>query len=331
MIKMGIISFAHLHAFSYADCLKRNPNIEFTAFFDEDGKRASEMSAKFDVPACSTLEGLFGKEIHAAIVTSVNCEHISHVKACADRGVHVLCEKPIATTMAQADEMVRHCKSKGVELQTAFPCRYFSAARAMKRAVAAGSIGRVIAASCTNRGKNPGGWFVDKAMSGGGAVIDHTVHVVDLLRWILDDEVRSVYAEVGALFSESETEDAGLLSMEFKSGVFATLDTSWSRPAKAYPFWGDVDIRLVGTDGAIDFSGFNQKIELYCERHGAEWSYFGDDIDYWMIDDFASAIEKKQPVAISGYDGAKALEVALAAYRSAESGKTVKLPLKTGV
>ena len=332
MIRIGIISFAHLHAFSYADCLKRNPNTEFVGFFDDDRKRVSEMSGKFGVPACLSLEELFVKGIDAAVVTSANCEHIRYVKACADRGVHVLCEKPIATTMVDANEMIRYCQSKKVKLQTVFPCRYFSAARAMKSSVTAGSIGKVIAASCTNRGKNPGGWFVDKAMAGGGAVIDHTVHVVDLLRWILEDELKSIYAETGTLFSDGDTEDTGLLSMEFKSGVFATLDTSWSRPAKAYPFWGDVEVRLVGTNGEIDFSGFNQKIELYCERHGtAEWSYFGDDIDYWMIDDFASAVEKDLPVSTTGLDGAKALEAALAAYKSAASGKTVKLPLKMRV
>ena len=329
MIRMGLISFAHLHALSYADCLKRNPDIDFVAFFDEDKRRATEMASKFEVPASASLQQLLRKKIHGVIVTSPTAEHAKHVKAAADAGVHVLCEKPIAITMKDAEEEIRYCEKKNVKLQVAFPCRFFPAARSMKKVVAAGGIGKVIAASCTNRGKNPGGWFVDRRIAGGGAVIDHTVHVVDLLRWILQDEVKKVYAETGTFFSDIKVEDAGLLTMEFASGVFASLDTSWSRPAKAYPIWGDMDIRLIGTEGTADLIGFNQKIEIYRNRSdAAEWLYFGEDIDYWMIDDFASAVEKDARVSTTGRDGAKALEVALAAYKSAKNNKVVKLPLK---
>jgi len=329
VIRMGLISFAHMHALSYADCLKRNPDIDFVAFFDEDKKRAADMSSKFEVPASASLQGLLAKKIDGVIVTSPNTEHAAHVKAAADAGVHILCEKPIAVSMKDAEEEIRYCEKKKVKFQVAFPCRYFPAARSIKKVVAEGRIGKVMAACCTNRGKNPGGWFVDRAVAGGGAVIDHTVHVVDLLRWILQDEVSKVYAETGTFFSDVDVEDAGLLTMEFASGVFATLDTSWSRPVKAYPIWGDMNIRLVGTEGTADLVGFNQKIEIYRNQsEAAEWSYFGENIDYWMIDDFASAVEKDAPVSTTGRDGARSLEVALAAYKSAKSNKVVRLPIK---
>jgi predicted dehydrogenase len=329
---MGLISFAHIHALSYADCLKRNPDVEFVAFFDDDGKRADEMSRKYGVPACGTLEALFAKKIDAVVVASPNAEHLKHVKAAADANVHVLCEKPIAVSLAEAREAIRYCEKKKVKLQAAFPCRYFPGARSIKELVDEGRIGKVIAASCSNRGKNPGGWFVDKAVAGGGAVIDHTVHVVDLLRWILDDEVKNVYAETGTFFSRLDVEDGGLLFMEFKSGIFASLDTSWSHPTKAYPIWGDLNIRLIGTAGTIDFVGFNQKMEIYRnESDASEWNYFGEDIDYWMIDDFASAVEKDTPVWTTGRDGAKALEVALAAYKSTKNHRVVSLPRKRGI
>jgi UDP-N-acetylglucosamine 3-dehydrogenase len=121
--------------------------------------------------------------------------------------------------------------------------------------VRGGALGRVLAVSGTNRGKIPGGWFLDPELAG-GAVMDHTVHLADLLRWMLDVEVNSVYAEVDSFFGAGETDDAAILTLEleggsFADGAFATIDPSWSR-GEGYPTWGDVIFRISGTSGVLD-------------------------------------------------------------------------------
>ena len=245
----------------------------------------------------------------------------------AERGRHVLCEKPIARTVDEARRMVAACDDGRVILGTAFPCRFIPAAREIKRMLDSGRLGPIRAIRGTNHGYMPGGWFVDLERSGGGAVIDHTVHVADLMRWYLGRDACEVYAEVDTLFYDMKADDTGMLSIAFDGGAFATLDTSWSRP-KAFPTWGDVTMKLVFDGGTVEMDAFNQKVDFYSNASGkGHWAYFGDDIDYGLVANFAAAIRGEEPISATGRDGLKALEIALGAYASARVGAPVALPL----
>src|SRR5205085_9251107 len=129
-------------------------------------------------------------------------------------GRHVLCEKPLATTLEDGQEMISACREAGVQLMTAFPCRFSPAMVRLKATLDTGKIGDVIAIRGTNRGRCPFDWFVNLPLSGGGAVIDHTVHVTDLMRWLLGREVTSVYAESSNRMYSQEFDDTGMLTME---------------------------------------------------------------------------------------------------------------------
>src|SRR5215203_3512398 len=96
-------------------------------------------------------------------------------------------------------------ENSGSMLRTAFPVRYLPSVARAREIVRGGALGCVLAVSGTNRGKIPGGWFLDPELAGGGAVMDQTVHLADLLRWMLDVEVKSVYAEVDAFFGAGGT------------------------------------------------------------------------------------------------------------------------------
>ena len=98
-----------------------------------------------------------------------------------------------------------------------------------KKAIDENAVGKILAAKTTNHGSMPGGWFIEKEKSGGGAVMDHTPHVVDLLRWMMKSDPVEVYAEADTLFHDIDIDDAGMLTIQFDNGVFASLDTSWSR------------------------------------------------------------------------------------------------------
>jgi len=120
-------------------------------------------------------------------------------------------------------------------------------------------------------------------------------------------------------------EDIGFLSMSFTRGVFATLDSSWSRP-KSFPTWGDVTMAVVCERGTLMLDMFSQNLVLYSDRTGGvTWHPWGSNIDELMLRAFIAAVRDGTPVPVSGEDGLRAAEVALAAYRSAAEGCVVTL------
>ena len=324
-MRFGIISFAHMHASSYARAISEIPNTELVGIHDDNKERGLSAAARYNSPYYDSLHDLLDTDIDAVIVCSENIRHRDQVIAAATAGKHVLCEKPIATTAPDAAAMIEACERKGVILATAFPVRHASPVARAKKLIDSGVIGQILAVNATNHGRMPGGWFGNRELSGGGAVLDHTVHVADLLRWFLEDEVKSVYAEVDTRIHDIDIDDCGTLLMEFHSGVFATLDPSWSRP-KAYPTWGDVTMEIVGTGGVMSLDVFAQVlVEANDSDQKVLYRNWGDNMDLLLVDDFIQAVRQGKKPAASGLDGLKALEIALAAYESAAQGKPVEL------
>jgi predicted dehydrogenase len=188
-------------------------------------------------------------------------------------------------------------------------------------------LGSVLCVECTNHGSMPGGWFVEPGLSGGGAVIDHTVHVIDLLRWFWGEEITEVYAEIGdsLVHPNLGIDDAGLLSFTLGNGVYGTLDTSWSRPP-SYATWGDVKIEVIA-EGGVAYADMSRQ-HVYVSSNAAgkmQWHAWGGNMDMGLIQDFVESIRLKRPPSITGKDGLQALEVALAAYRSAAARQPVAI------
>jgi len=328
-MKGAILSFAHMHAYSYIECLKQIHNVEIRAIADEDEDRGKALSARYNTRFYRDYEDLLKREdIDFVVVCSENIRHKDMVIASAQSKRHILCEKPIATTISDAKAMIKWAQDYGVQLQIAFPVRFFPAVRKVKGIIDGGQLGKILAFNCTNHGKMPGGWFVDKNLAGGGAIMDHTVHVMDILRWYLGCEALYVYAEGGTLLHNIPTDDVGLLSITFENGVFAALDASWSRP-EVFPIWGDVNIELVAENGIIEMEVFNQNDVLYSDKtKSISWIGWGSNMDFLMIKSFIDAIKNNRPVEVTGYDGLKAMEVALAAYKSLETKEPIRLPLE---
>jgi predicted dehydrogenase len=329
-LRIGIMSFAHLHAEGYINNLRHSPHVEYIGMADHDPERARIYADRFDSPLYPDYEALLAQNLDGVIICSENNRHRELTELAAAAGVHVLCEKPIATTIDDAQTMINFCKSANVNLMIAFPMRFSAAAQQVKASLARGDMGKVHCANATNQGENPDyhrGWFSDPELAGGGAVMDHTVHVVDLLRWYLNAEPVEVYAEVDNLFYPDtvKTDTAGLLMITFDSGVFITLDTSWSRPA-FYPTWGNVKIDLVCENGVLRTDYFRQKLDVYegARKHPL-WHFWGSDPNQGMVDEFLNSIREQRPPLITGEDGLRALEVVLAAYESGKTHQTVTL------
>ncbi|WP_042146683.1 Gfo/Idh/MocA family protein [Paucisalibacillus sp. EB02] len=324
-MKIGMMSFAHMHAYSYADSLMKLGNIELVGIFDDDVTRGKEVANKYQTTHYESQDAFLAIDMDAVIICSENVRHKEMVLNAANAGKHILCEKPIATNLADAQDMIDVCEENGVILQIAFPVRFSAPIKRLKELIDQGELGDIIAFRTTNRGQNPGGWFIEKDQSGGGAVLDHTVHMVDIMRWYLGKEITEVGAIVDSYFHEVDIDDAGLLTLEFENGVIASHDASWSRFSE-YPTWGDVTIEVVGTKQTVKVDAFKEHFRLFTSgQKSLSNVFYGNDMDFGLIQDFVNCVEKRRGPSITGYDGLKALEVALAAYESSERKAKVKL------
>ena len=321
-VRVGIVSFAHVHAPPYANVLASLDSARFVGISDSDTSRGRQAAQRFDVSFFEDARRLF-EAVDAVVVCSENSSHARDTIAALESGVHVLCEKPIATTSGDARAMIRASEEAGRQLRVAFPVRYLPAVRQAREVVRSGGIGRILAVNGTNHGQIPGGWFLDPASAGGGALIDHTVHVADALRWMLGAEAKSVYAEVGTFFGAGEIDDGAILTLEFEGGTvadgaFATIDPSWSR-GKGYPTWGDVTLRITGTSGVLNVDAFAQRLTTFDHEAGkVSWTHTGEDMNVLMLQDFLHGVAEDSPAGASGVDGLRALEIVLAAYSSGE-------------
>lgn len=322
-VRIGITSFAHGHGNSYARALSGLQNVEFIGVYDENEKRGHSVAEQFGVTFYTDYDQLLAN-IDGVMICTENVKHYSYAMKAAEAGVHILVEKPITTIGAEGRKLVDYCAERNVLLQTAFPVRLHTAVQKVKKQIEAGEIGEVMAIAATNHGKMPGGWFVDPELAGGGAVFDHTVHVVDIMRWLLQDEVKEVYAEIGTLLHDIPVDDCGLLSMSFHQGVIATLDTSWSRP-KTFCTWGDVTLRIVGSEGVIHLDVFAQQGNLWTVEEPVTHQNigWGDNSNEALIEEFISSIRENRQPSITGLDGLRAAEVAWAAYESAKLNRPV--------
>lgn len=325
MTRIGILSAAHMHAHSYVEALGRVADVTVAGIFDDDPERGRAFAAQHHIPWVDRAESLLD-EVDGVVICSENARHRQFVEMTAPYRRPMLTEKPLATSAADGRALIRAAEEAGAPLFMALPVRFSPPVAALRAAVRAGQIGRPIAMVGTNHGYLPPGWFLQRELSGGGAVMDHTPHVADVMFWVLGSEVRRVYAEVDERMHHTGIDDCGILTLEFEHGAFATLDPSWSRP-KGFPTWGDVTLEVVGTGGVLQLDAFRQHLDLYVgDAPTHRYLGFGEDMDQGLIEAFVRAVRGEDPGSLArGEDGLRALGVALAAYRSAAEHRPVAI------
>lgn len=339
-VAVGVCSVAHLHASAYADVLAGLDGVELVGVADEEAERGRRFADEHDTRLRSREELLAAAD--GVVVCSANAEREPWIEAAADAGVDVLSEKPLGTSAAEARALTATCESAGVALSVAMPLRHSVPARRARERL--DDVGELTALSGTNRGHLPGGWFADPERSGGGAVMDHTVHVVDLVHWLTGTRVAEVYAETATRFgdggsggereggserasgSESQVEDVNVLSMALSDGTPFLLDGSWSKP-DAWESWGDATLELTGTDGVVDVDCFAQRFRVTrdAEPAGVSSVFYGTDPNRRMLERFVETVRggREAEPATTGHEGAAALAVVDAAYESAAAGEPV--------
>ena len=335
-VGVAIVGCAHRpHAWSYARALTTSTQTRLAGVFDASPELGCSVADDFGATYHDDPEELVAADdVEAVVVCSSTVEHRRLVELAAAYGRHVLCEKPIATTVEDAQAMIAACEGAGVQLHSAFVTRFHPLVRTLRAALTAGDLGEVIAVVAGNRGRPPlpphyPAWITTATESGGGALMDHSVHLTDVVRHLTGQEVRRVSAEVGAQLWDCGVDDVALMSLVLDGGVVASVDPSWSVPAGS-PWDYDFFLRLLGTAGSVDVTDLAESLQLVSSRLGGGLRLvpFGDDVDQLMLEAFAGSVragEVLDPCA-TGADGLRALEVALAGYASAATAAAVTLP-----
>lgn len=320
-LKIGILSFAHGHAAGYAAALA-GLGVELGGA-DVDRGRLEVMAERVGLTVFRDYEELLAWQPDGVVVASENVRHCELTLQAAEAGAYVLSEKPLATSLADCRRMIEACERAGVGLMTAFPIRFVPAVSQLAAAVHAGRLGALKAIAGRNPGSMPGGWFCQPELSGGGSVMDHTVHVGDLMGWFTGAEPVTVYAQTNAIIRpDAGVETGGLLAVRFSDGTIATIDASWSR-LPSYPTWGGVSLEVVGTEGVVQVDAFARYLELFATP--ARRLSYGANADQLMLEEFLASIRERRAPSPDGQAGMRATAIALAAYRSAERGTVVKV------
>jgi predicted dehydrogenase len=333
-MRVAVLSFAHPHAASYVSALRARADVDLVAADPEHGLRPAgesggrQLADQLGIRYVEDYSVVWDWHPDAVLVCSENARHRDLVIQAAAAGAHVLCEKPLATSITDAEAMIEACDRAGVHMMIAHPVRYSAAYAELKEACAAGRIGRLIGVTGTNNGKLPADrqWFTDPGLAGGGSLTDHTTHVADLLDDLLaGDPAVSVYASTNAILhgDQAATETGGLVSIEYASGVIASIDCSWSKP-DSYPTWGGLTLNVVGDAGIADMDAFSSRLDGHSERTGSRfWIPYGDNADAAMIDEFIDGIAAGRGPQPTGESGLRTVQIVQAAYESVRRGRAI--------
>ena len=228
-------------------------NARLVAVFDTNAGTNSHVARQFDVKAVASLEELLASDIDAVYVASPPGAHVAQVLACASAGKHVLCEKPLALGVADAERMDAACRQAGVWLGTGFMMRFHAQHQAALELVRGGRLGQPVFAraqlSCWYP-PMPGAWRQDPDTGGGGSLIDMGSHCIDLLEMFFGP-VRAVRCCTKRTVHEYASEDSAVALLEFQNGALGVVDAFFCVPDEA----SENRLELYGALGSILANG----------------------------------------------------------------------------
>jgi UDP-N-acetylglucosamine 3-dehydrogenase len=333
-INVGVVSYAHLHTPRYAAAIAAHPQARLVgiATLGANADVARAEAVRYGVPFYDHDEELLARpDLQAIYVGSEPTRHGEVVGRAAARGVHVLCDKPLATTLEEADAIVGLARQAGIKLMVPFNPRFQLPLIKVKEALQSGQAGELVAIYAVKYGRLPtkaagpqsASWFLDPARAGGGGFLDIGIHAVDALRWLAGAEARSVYAHVGTMIHPGlHADDLGTMTVVFDNGVVAALSAGWANP-DGTPTWLDVRFEILTTRQAFLVKSPYHDFTVYTQQRTERRYWWRRDVD-GLVDDFVQAILHDREPAITGEDGRAALAIALAAYESARQGRVVE-------
>jgi len=345
-INIALLSFAHSHQYLWAESILENPYARIYGIWDDNRERGEEAAARFGTIFFDDLDQLLlQEELDAVAICSETSKHAELTIASAQAGKHILCEKPMATSLEDCQRMMDSVKEAGVFYMQSFPQRFIPGNIEIKRLLEEGAIGKIgMVRKRHGHGfglgtlKEEMPWIIDPALAGGGAYLDEGIHGADLLRFFFGDPL-SVVAKIDTLHMRLNVDDNGVAIYTFANDILAVHCASWTWLA-AGP-----TTEIYGDKGTIiqSFTDFSSNavpwrgevhLRVFCDAEREKgWQDMGFSFDFKKVKhqiptEFIKALRKGIEPPITGEDGMKALEMILGAYLSSKEGKIVQFPLK---
>ena len=336
----GIVSTGRHPEVKVAPAVNAAAGAELVAVYSRDQGRADAFAkAQGARAAYSKLSDLLGDpRVQGVFVCSPNVLHAEHVVQAAQAGKHVLCEKPMATTVADAVRMVQACRRAGVTLGVAFNLRQHPAHIRAKEIVASGALGRVVVAQgqwafgVRGRDGSPPRnalnqwWDMPDLIGGASTMMGTGVHVVDLMRFVLGQEVTEVTAVTDGQTAAKPLEQIACLTLRFSGGTLGQVTASRLLPDSRN------DFRLYGILGRLEghaslWEARTGRFETISETVNETADYPESLLPNYVaeIEDFQRAVAAGKDPAATGVDGLRIVEATIAMIESARTGRSVKL------
>ncbi len=309
------------------DAVRQQDGNDVTWIVSNSPDRVQSWAKDRDIPNATTdlNTALTDEAVRAVYVSSTNEKHHSQAMAAISAGKHVLCEKPLGMTQAEAIEMVNAAKAAGVTFGTNHHLRCSGSHRAIRDLIANGRIGDVLSLRihhAVHLPENLQGWRINSADAGGGVIPDIVVHDADVTRFLLNEDPVSVVAQMASSGMGQGVEDSCMSVWTMPSGVMVMAHESFT-----HPFAGS-GLQVHGTKGSIFADGVMTQrpvgtITLVTDA-GREGIPFSDHSLYVQgVSEFVAATAGYGHPAADGSDGVKSLSVALSVREAAASGQRV--------
>ncbi len=324
IIGAGGMGAVHAHAW-------RAAGAELTTVLSRDAESASRLAVQVGARAVSSITELLE---HADVVDICTPTpfHLEYTRLAASAGKHVVCEKPIALTIPDAQAMMEACRTANVRLFIAHVVRFFPQYRAARDAFSSGQVGDLGVIRLKRAAYQPqmtgDNWFLDEAKSG-GMIVDLMIHDFDYARW-LGGDIERVYARSARGIRPDAPGDYALVTLRFTSGAMALIEGGWAYPKGVFR----TAIDIAGTDGLIEWnSDGSNTLRPFLENTvldgvpdvGLPLSILAEDPYETQIRHVKHALETNTPFLVTPQDAFEALRIALAARMSFQTGRAVKL------
>jgi predicted dehydrogenase len=339
-VRVGVLGTGIIIRDYHLLTLRDHPKAEVVAAGNLHRESLMRLAEDFGIPKTYSdfAEMAQAQDIDAVVVGLPNYLHAPVTIQMLEAGKHVLCEKPMAMTVAQAEQMVEASRRTGSKLMIAHMWRFDPEILWLRDVVASGRVGKVFKvkshAIWLYEGPKPQSWFVQREFAGGGALADMGVHSIDTLRFILGGaRPTRVFANMGTHFEQIELEDTATLLLEFEGGIAGLIEAGW------YHLYAD---GLEGYTQVYGTQGYARALpsELHHHVEGV-WSVTQPkmrerkqqcDLPMYraQMDHFLDSILHDIEPTPGGIDGLWAMRILEAAYRSAEMGQAVELPKSKG-
>ncbi len=342
LIGCGRIAVNHIKAV-------QNNHLELVAVCDVLPEKAEALLVKFNLQDDKTIARYTDyrqmlaehSEVQLISIATESGIHAQIALDCIDAGVNIIIEKPMAMNMADAEKIIRASEAKGVKVSACHQNRFNVAVQETRRALEAGRFGKLSHGSIHVRWNRDRGYYDQASWRGkwasdGGCLMNQCIHGIDLLRWMMGDEIEEVYGATRQQFHDYlEAEDIGMAVVKFKNGAIGTIEGT----VNVYPKNLEETLYLFGEKGTVKLGGTstnNIDIWNFADENEADTAnkslqeatsnVYGNGHTSLFADMIAAIKEDRKPY-VDAAAGRNALEMILAIYKSQKTGLPVKLPL----